>query len=173
MKDYLAFGTALLRFTAANQTLAWSAGQTIFHRLAMLSRTGSVLNAREIRELVQMYSEKLEASGESAQIWFKQTHAVNHPFWVLAVQPWQLAAASLGVVCARTPAQWAAAQQRWWTVAWQGGAAALKFWTASLDAVHKGNAPFHSRVSANARRLGRLAPPKPRSRRTAAPAGRR
>ncbi|TJZ78858.1 polyhydroxyalkanoate granule-associated phasin [Chitiniphilus eburneus] len=108
----------------------WATPQVMTHRLTRMARAGHTPSVRDQREFSRMGTEKVDAFSRAG--------------WAMGLELWR-------------------AQQQWWLAwlrAWPlpGGTLTLpRFQPVNYHRVMaRGMAPVHRRVTANAKRLGRL-----------------
>jgi hypothetical protein len=151
-----------------NPILAWSdvawkmaemsvaSALVIGHRTHRLAKTGSVPDARDRREFTQMGTEKIVASMESAVALVRHSVAshVNHSAraWALMLES---ATALMSLYGSQNSSQLFARQVKLTKTLMQLNGAAIDLSGSTARLAARGLVPIHSRVTANAKRLGK------------------
>jgi len=156
--------TLLLNPVLMWSRLAWKSGETAFtaasvvgHRAVRLAQSGPLLSARDQQEFALMGREKAEAAMESAQGAGLRMLVLNQQCMALAFrQMVSVPAALLAIAGSRGPAEFLQRQStlvRDTTTDSVRAAAKLSGSTAQV--ARQAMQPVHTRVSANAPRLGK------------------
>lgn len=120
--------------------ISLAAPQVIAHRSGRLAQAGSSPSARDRKEFTRMGQEKAEAIGES--------------MLAMSVRLWQ---AQQAMATAWTQ-QWVEQSSRLWALPWQAPQwpSHRQIDRTASSLMRLGMAPVHRRVTANAKRLGRV-----------------
>ncbi len=151
---------------AAWLTIAWNAGemllgsgQVISHRLHRISAAGPKLSRRDHREFTLMGQEKIEAAADSASALARHAISVDAAGAAWVARRWMhLPASAMALAFSRTPAE---AVQRYSALmrdVSQLTSLQAQLLAASARATADMLSPYHRRVAANAKRLGRILP---------------
>ncbi|MGH8503442.1 MAG: phasin family protein [Gammaproteobacteria bacterium] len=138
--------------------IAAASGQTIFHRMLMLSGANiAALTAAERREFARMYTEKLQATLACGQIMAGEMMRLNEQLMRVAWSQFMSNGMALtSMLSGRNPgAVFTAQSQLMNSAARQAAESGQKIFAAMARAAINGLAPVHTAVSANAERLGR------------------
>jgi hypothetical protein len=151
-----------------NPILAWSdvawkmaemsvaSASVIGHRTHRLAKTRSVPDARDRREFTQMGTEKIVASMESAVALARHSVGshVNHSAraWALMLES---ATALMSLYGSQNSGQLFARQAKLTKTLMQLNGAAIDLSGSTARLAARGLVPIHSRVTANAKRLGK------------------
>jgi hypothetical protein len=131
--------------------IALTTPQVIAHRTARMAGAGPVYNARDRREFTRLGQEKVEAFSESLSAMAMQMYKINQDIALVAARQWWSWWTPMVLFSPLSTAQTAKAQS----------ALMRSITSAATDkrlsrVVQKGLAPVHRRVTANAKRLGRV-----------------
>ncbi len=138
--------------------IALASGQTIMHRMLMMSTADfSALTAAQRREFTRMYTEKVQAMMAYGQIMALELLRLDHQLLTLVWSQFVSNGMAMTMLSVgRNPSETFSAQSRFVNAASQRASdAAQEFSTALVRAAAAGLKPMHTRVSANAKRLGR------------------
>ena len=144
--------------------LAWKTGemaiasaQVIGHRVSRLTLASTVPSVRDRREFALMGGEKAEAALESAQAVWVRMLGMHQEFAALAMkQIFSTSVTLMSLAASRTPAESVARQAKVVRDAMTNSAVAVSTLSGAAARVARSAAkPVHTRISGNARRLGR------------------
>lgn len=149
---------AWLDLITKSSEIGLASGQTIMHRMLMMSGADILaLTTSERREFSRMYTEKVQAATAHGQIMAGEMMRLNQQIAIAAGSQWWsgwMAMATLGV--GRNPSDMFSARSRMIKGgARRAGNATQDISIAMTRSASAGLKPFHTRVSANAKRLGR------------------
>lgn len=146
--------TSFASLAMKSAEMALASAQTIFYRTWMMMAAGSEPTAKDWREYMRMSAEKLAAAASSSRAWTTSGPGVGRRASALADAQHQVLDAALDLGRARSLPDLLAAQNRYATALAASGDAALGFWRSYVEAMSGGMRPYHTRATANARRLG-------------------
>lgn len=138
--------------------IALASGRTIMHRMLMMSTADfSALTSPQRREFTRMYTEKVQAAAACGQIMAVEMMRLNQQFANLAWSQFLSSGTAMTMLgIGKNPSDMLSSQSRFAGAAARRANNAAQNLSATLTrAAVAGLKPVHTRVSANAKRLGR------------------